>query len=117
MNVQRYRKKPVEIEAAQWDGTAEGAAPIINWAMMYDATIRYRCGDGDGCGGMAGTHNLAVDTLEGTMLAGVGDFIIKGVAGEFYPCKASIFRETYEAVPTAVHDYTHTNDPRGVLGQ
>jgi hypothetical protein len=95
---QKYRKKPVVIEAMRWDGTAEGATPIIDWALQYDATIGYRCGDDDGCGGLAGAHNLAIDTLEGTMLASAGDLIIKGVSGEFYPCKPDIFAATYEPV-------------------
>lgn len=96
MSVTRYRKKPVVIEAAQWDGTAAGATPIIDWALRYDAAITYRCGDDDGCGGVNGVHYLAVSTLEGTMLASAGDFIIKGVSAEFYPCKPAIFEATYE---------------------
>lgn len=76
-----YRKKPVVIEAMQWDGTAAGATPIIDWALDGGGTIRYH--------DEAPTH-LAVDTAEGTMSA------IKGVKDEFYPCKPDIFDVTYE---------------------
>jgi hypothetical protein len=80
----RYRKKPVVIEAAQWDGSEESQHKIVNWA-------------GGKIGGYF--HNvyfLTIYTLEGDMRADVGDWIIKGVAGEFYPCKPDIFNATYE---------------------
>ena len=92
----KYRKKPVVIEAMRYDGTAAGATPVIDWALSSGGTIRYECGDDDGCGGMAGVHFLAVETLEGKMLANGGDFIIRGVQGEFYPCKPDIVEATYE---------------------
>ena len=91
----RYRKKPVVIDAERWDGTAAGATPIIDWALSNGGSVTYRCDDG--CDGTEGTHYLAIDTLEGTMLANAGDFIIRGVQGEFYPCKPDIFEQTYEA--------------------
>ncbi|WP_330253076.1 hypothetical protein OG874_00225 [Nocardia sp. NBC_00565] len=93
-----YRKKPVEIQAMQWDGTTEGATAIIDWALSLDGTIRYHCEPENGCDGTAGSHRLAVDTLEGTMLANPRDWVIRGIKGEFYPCKDEIFRATYEAV-------------------
>ena len=94
----KYRKKPVVIEVMQWDGTAENATPIIDWALSLGGTINYQCGDDDGCGGMAGAHHLWVRTLEGGHIASPGDWIIRGVANEFYPCKPEIFAQTYEAV-------------------
>ena len=90
----KYRKKPVEIEAMRWDGTAEGATPIIEWSGW---DVNYWCDEG-GCGGTEGNHYLAIPTLEGRMLASPGDWIIKGVQGEFYPCKPDIFEQTYEVV-------------------
>jgi hypothetical protein len=87
-----YRKKPVVIEAMQWDGTAEGATGIIDWALSYDGTIRYHDED----------DMLAVDTAEGTVSAQPGDWIIKGVQDEFYPCKSAIFDATYEPAPLEV---------------
>lgn len=96
----RYRKKPVEIEAVQWDGTAAGATPIIDWMHANDTTATYRCSDPDRCAEHDGDtpHSIVIRTLEGDMHAGLGDWIIQGVAGEFYPCRDDIFRATYEAV-------------------
>ena len=88
----KYRKRPVVIEAAQFDGTW----PSINgWltTLGYDE-------EGDGSeGGPACYMNagsLVIQTLEGDMTASPGDFIIRGVQGEFYPCKPDIFEATYE---------------------
>lgn len=91
----RYRKKPVEIDAVLNDGTW---SPIIDWLD-------------DLAGGVVGipfgsrpavTRNddgtLNIETLEGTMRADVGDYVICGVQGELYPCKPGIFEATYEAV-------------------
>jgi predicted HAD superfamily Cof-like phosphohydrolase len=90
---QRFRKKPVEIEAVQWDGTAEAATPIIDWALQNNVTITYSCPDGAAC--RRDTHVLLVCTLEGSMAALPGDWIIRGIQGEFYPCKPDIFEATY----------------------
>ena len=93
----KYRKKPVEIEAMRWDGTAEGATRIIEWS---GCDVNYWCDEG-GCSGTEGGHYLEILTLEGRMLASTGDWIIRGVQGEFYPCRGDIFKMTYEAVLTA----------------
>jgi hypothetical protein len=77
----KYRKKPVEIEAVQWTG--ENFVEITDWA-----------GDVWGRSGKL----LVIHTLEGTMSAQPGDWIIRGVQGEFYPCKPDIFDQTYEPV-------------------
>lgn len=98
----RYTKKPVTIEAMEWNGTAEGATAIIDWAIPYSDSnfIRYQeardaFDDGEkGCPATPAT--LAIDTLEGTMTAIPGDYIIRGVNGEFYPCKPDIFAKTYD---------------------
>lgn len=79
----KFRKKPVVIEAWQWDGVAT--------SDQRPAWLR----------GVRVDHNeqtMAINTLEGTMIATVGDWIIKGVKGEIYPCKPDIFAATYEAV-------------------
>lgn len=79
-----YRKKPVVIEARQLGNDYDTDCEIVKW-----------------CGGRAtGDHGylLEIETLEGVMYAGVSDWIIKGVKGEFYPCKPDIFDATYEAV-------------------
>jgi hypothetical protein len=79
-----FRKKPVVIEAECYDGTTMSLERI---ASMGGAREVRWCPDG-----------LYIDTLEGTMKASVGDWIIKGVKGELYPCKPDIFAATYEAV-------------------
>lgn len=85
-----YRKKPVVIEAMPFNDAAS-AISIIQWAHQglhpaANAVILY-----DGFG-------LSVRTLEGTMHAAPGDWIIKGVKNEFYSCKPDIFEATYEPV-------------------
>lgn len=77
--MKRYRKKPVEIEAVQWKGT--NASEVFAFAKGKVKRA-----------GLA----LSIQTLEGLMFASLGDYIIKGVKGEFYPCKPDIFEETYE---------------------
>lgn len=101
----RYRKRPVEIEAVRWDGTAAGATPIINWILSEGSTATYRCSDPDRCVSLEvegeTPHSLVIHTLEGAMTASPGDWIIRGVQGEFYPCKPDIFAATYEPVADA----------------
>lgn len=87
--VTKYRKKPVVIEAMEFKGSAREATTVIDWALSSGGTIRYHD---------EGRESLSIDTLEGTMSASVGDYIIKGVQGEFYPCKPDIFAATYEEV-------------------
>lgn len=93
-----YRKKPVEIEAMLFDGTPQSATKVLDWALEAGDSITYHC-DGPGiCPQGDNRHRLQIKTLEGTMAADPGDYIIKGVQGEFYPCKPDIFHETYEEV-------------------
>ncbi len=91
--MKKYRKKPVVIEAVQWDG------------KNYDEICQFT---GD-WGGHKKAHEDAeelahktgemyIQTLEGTMKASKGDYIIKGIQGEFYPCKPEIFEASYEVV-------------------
>ena len=89
----KFRKKPVVIDAWQFDGSWASAQPIletIEEAKPIDRSgPRWR----DFNGG-----EIIIPTLEGEMTASAGDWIIKGVKGEFYPCKPDIFSTTYEAV-------------------
>ena len=86
----KFRKKPVVIEAVQFDKT--NGSIIAKWCggrhlssiKSSDPPIEYECID--------------IPTLEGVMTARHGDWIIRGVQGEFYPCKPDIFAATYEAV-------------------
>jgi hypothetical protein len=83
----KFRKKPVVIEAMRWNGTPFGATPIIDWILTSGGTARWH---------ESPAPQIMVDTLEGTMSADVGDWIICGVKGEFYPCKPDVFDATYE---------------------
>lgn len=80
----KYRKKPVVIEAVQYDGTEDSIVKIL--ALSDQRAVRCEAGD------------LFIDTLEGKMRANKGDYIIKGVQGEIYPCKPAIFEATYNKV-------------------
>lgn len=86
------RKLPVAVEAMLWPGGAEAATPVIDWVLSHDGTTCY-----DDASSPEGEH-LAIRTLEGTMRATPGDWIIRGVKGEFYPCKPDVFAETYEVI-------------------
>lgn len=81
----KFRKKPVVIEAVQWTGTPESADEVLSFARGK-ATWRT-------------SHNdMQIDTLEGAMTVSPGDWVIKGLKGEFYPIKPDIFEATYEPV-------------------
>jgi len=87
----RYRKKPVVIEAMQFDGTVESANRVLAWIGGHGAeALRAHRRDPEA--------GIVIKTREGDMRGDVGDWIIRGVQGEFYPCKPDIFAETYEAV-------------------
>lgn len=84
---ERYRKKPVEIEAMQYEGFRElqSTKRLIEWIDANGGEIVLNDG-------------LTIHTLEGNMKVDVDDWVIKGVHGEFYPCKPDIFEATYEKV-------------------
>ena len=75
-----FRKKPVVIEARQYTRNGMEAEAVARW-----------------CGGVQTDEGCLITTLEGDMLAGYGDWIIRGVMGEYYPCKPDVFEATYEA--------------------
>lgn len=86
-----YRKKPVTVEAIQWNGeNVEEINGFCNPVKDFH-TVRNTIWSKD-------KKTLLIKTLEGNMLANIGDYIIKGANGEFYPCKPNIFVETYEEV-------------------
>lgn len=92
----RYTKRPVTIEAMQWDGTAKGANPIIDWVLGLGGTCNYVCDNPEvPCNPVDG-HHLVIQTLEGPMTAAPGSWIIRGIQGEFYPCKPDIFAGSYD---------------------
>lgn len=84
-----YRKRPVEIEALQWTGS--NVNEILEFTMSRDNLYFQEIPRSD-------KTRLFIRTLEGDMQAHIGDYIIKGIKGEFYPCKPDIFHLTYEAV-------------------
>ena len=103
-----YRKRPVEVEAQQLS-TPMAAKDVVDWCggevvlmcrnsqypewTLFDdlyvenqlLTFEF-------------AYGIRIDTLEGSMFANLGDYIIKGVQGEFYPCRPDIFEQTYERV-------------------
>lgn len=94
----KYRKKPVVVEAVRWTGSNleeirnfVGSDLIEECVELFDIkrTLKEMLVD------------IAIDTLEGTMRVDYGDYIIKGVQGELYPCKPDIFLKTYEEVDNA----------------
>lgn len=96
MAAQRYRKKPVEIEAMQFDGTVASGLEIEAWASgtgRENDSVRF-----SPMLFIGHPRFIEVHTPEGIMQGYEGDWIIKGVAGEFYPCKPDIFAATYEKV-------------------
>lgn len=82
----RYRKRPVVIEAVQL--SADTLAEVVAWCGGAVREVRF----------VGGAYALIIPTLEGTLTASPGDWIIRGVAGELYPCKPDIFALTYEPV-------------------
>ena len=88
--IKKYRKKPIVIEAMHYTDANQFEA-INDW--MNGRESSYTCDVF-----LVGDHPISIKTLEGTMIAKVGDWIIKGLAGEFYPCRDDIFRATYEEV-------------------
>ena len=96
--IQKYTKKPVTIEAIQW--TKENLDIALAWIPSELLKIEV-LGMEDSNDSLQWTHEYYIKTLEGDMKITEGDFIIKGVKGEFYPCKPDIFYATYDG-PTRV---------------
>ena len=85
-----FRKKPVEIEALQWTG---GHAFYEKFVAPFCPIAEYSDDN---------SSALVIPTLEGAMTVSLGDWIIKGIKGEFYPCKPDIFEATYDRVQEPV---------------
>ena len=96
----RYIKKPVEVDAELLEPTQKSIRKVLLFmgesvstnfdkaVEAFESYCEHRIDDGF----------LNINTLEGTMKASFGDYIIKGVHGEFYPCKPDIFHKTYDKV-------------------
>jgi len=98
--VKAYRKKPVVVNAVQWDGTPEGATEIIDWILAQPGGRTARYVDDDP------PAHITIDTLEGTMNADWDDWVVRGIAGEFYPVKPDIFADLYDEEPDDVDRQT-----------
>jgi len=79
----KYRKKPIVVDAIRYEDLTINEVCLF---MGGDTLVDFK------------THSIIIETLEGKMFAKPGDYIIKGVKGEFYPCKPDIFEQTYEKV-------------------
>lgn len=113
--VQRARKKPVEIEFMDWAGTMKGVTEVIQWVLDNGGIARF-VGEGEDHplrrpneywnAGLTGERFvksfaksfIVIQTLEGDMRMDWDDKLIRGVAGEFYPCKPDIFLATYDVI-------------------
>jgi len=88
--MKQYTKKPITVEAIQWDGTKEMAQQLLLIPGLNGLVVPEQEG-----------FRFRINTLEGRMTVSPGDFIIKGVQGEYYPCKPDIFHQTYEKLEEA----------------
>jgi len=89
--MRQYRKKPIVIEAEQWNG--DNVTEILNFGNSGISPLW-----GDDFKVDNKTKQVIILTPEGYVFASKGDWIIKGIKGEFYPCKPDIFEATYELV-------------------
>lgn len=102
----KYRKKPVEIEAMRFAGLTADMHAVYQW-IEQNTQGSYDTNDPDvpvpasGVSIDAETGFMIIATLEGEMQVRAGDYVIRGVQGEFYPCKPDIFAATYEPVEEA----------------
>lgn len=84
----KFRKKPVVIDAIRYEGKEDNNR-VINWLASLKASI--------GCW-LVHDNEIIIPTLEGNMKVSPGDYLIRGVKGEYYPCKPDIFLATYDEV-------------------
>ncbi len=90
----KYKTRPVEIEAIQWTGhNLEEIKQFVGESLEYDILdTAWEVGKGR-------PHiYMKIRTLEGDMYVSIGDYIIKGLRGEFYPCKPDVFEKKYEVI-------------------
>jgi hypothetical protein len=120
-----FRKKPVTVEALEFCGYLSDAeilhglgAPVLYIPRGYEHDLR-KDSEKDRSRGDVLDHApayLVITTLEGRMRADIGDYIIKGVQGEFYPCKPDIFAETYEELVDSFGDGRFDARPVKAIG-
>jgi hypothetical protein len=105
LSQKKYKKKPIVIEAIEWTG--KNLKSVIDFIGMHPSAKKWTWTEYES---VVKDEGLKIFTLEGTMMADIGDYIIKGVEGEYYPCKPNIFKATYEEV-------TENKLPRIKVGQ
>jgi len=88
----KFKKKPIIIDAIQWNGS--NMAEILTLSSSEGKEFEHDIFSG----------LLTIETLEGDMVAQEGDWIIRGIKGELYPCKPDIFEATYDPVPPTPND-------------
>lgn len=86
---QKFRRKPVIVEAVRWDGSSRMAGSVIDWIGRAGRSARTDVLNG-------GHEAIFIETPEGAMFARGGDWIVKDVKGDFYPVAPDTFAETYE---------------------
>ena len=93
-HVHTYKTKMVMIEAIQWTGENANTERVIQWVRTLGGTIQWsHIPESDP------VDELTIVTLEGFMTVSLNDYVIRGLAGEFYPCKPDIFNQKYEVIP------------------
>lgn len=103
-----FKKRPLFITAEQWTGN--NLAQVMAFIADGHDDFSHLPNDGvyvggPGIGHIPPTGQLIIPTLEGEMTASLGDWIIKGIKGEFYPCKPDIFEASYESVDADERNY------------
>lgn len=93
--IKKYIKKPIIIEAIQFKDNADCILAIYEFMKQEPIRINYEDKT---------NPYIKIETLEGTMKAFVGDYIIKGINGEFYPCKPDIFAKTYKEIEIKIKE-------------
>lgn len=85
MTAARYRHRPVEVDAIRWDGTIGCAEALMQWSSGTVAAQP--------------SGSLSIQTLNGTVHAAVGEWVVRGLTGECYPCADGLFQALYEPAP------------------
>jgi hypothetical protein len=94
-----YTKKPVTVEAKKFDGSYDSGVDIVRWIKANSWLQVQLKVDHDN-----EVFYVVIPTLEGDMRANEGDYIIRGIKGEFYPCKPDVFEASYEPVGGGKHE-------------
>lgn len=110
MEIRKFTKKPITIEAVQWaDGNNAELDFIKSWVKSHlgPGNFNYIWGGRD--------WEVTISTLEGPMHVSVGDWIIRGSGGEFYPCKPAIFEQVYEPAGEFKEVSIKKYSPKGII--